>query len=142
MRGRFSAALGCVLLAFDAFADGLDSFAHSVGAGDAHQMAIAGVFGHTVDRLKDPRSMQIVQASTKKNAASMVGCLEYRSKNSYGAYVPGFSVWKLEVTKQGKMNVVFKADNAASWNALCTGKGHRDGTDLMRQAFDKMREKL
>ena len=86
--------------------------------------------------------MQIVRASTKKTEAYLVGCLEYRSKNSFAAYVPGFSVWKLDVDKKGNPRLTFKAEEAAFWNSMCTGKGFRDGTDLMKQAFEKMKNKL
>jgi len=133
---------GYALTPVAAVADGFDEFAKSLGAGDAHQMAISGVFGHTADRLKDPRSMQIVQAATKKTQAYLVGCLEYRSKNSFAAYVPGYSVWKLGVTKQGKPQLTFKTDDAAFWNAMCVGNGFRDGTELMRAVFEKMKNKL
>ena len=128
-------------LAGSARADGIDDLARSLDAGSAEQMAAVGVFGRTVDRLKDPRSIQLISVFVKHGQNVLTGCMQYRSKNSFGGYTPGFSVWHLTAGKS-RPALSFTTDDASKWNSRCVGKGFTDKTELINAALNKMREKL
>lgn len=125
-----------------ASADALDQLVASMGTGSADNMALAGVMGKTLDALKDPRSMQIIDAYTKREGATATGCLAYRAKNSFGGYgQPGHAVWQLKAGGK-KPTLLFNGDSAAQWNRHCSGKGFKDQKALAQQVLDHQRGSL
>lgn len=138
---RTSLAIGVAALTFNVHADDLDAFAKSLDVGTVSDMALSGVFGKTVDQLKDPRSLQIVEAFTIREPNSATGCMEYRSKNGFGGFVGGNAAWNLKIVNS-KPVLNFTPNSIPNWNKLCTAKKNTNVTKKANMALEILRNKL
>lgn len=98
-------------------------------------MAI-GVFGKTMDTLRDPKSLEIIGVYTYSNVKESVGCMEYRARNGFGGMNLGHSVWRLD-----KKFIIRFETNGSMWNKYCAGKDdYTDATEIVKKALKKINE--
>lgn len=135
---RLVAMTGLVLAAGTVLGDGIDSLAKALDPKlTAEAMAVTGVVSKTLDRLRDPQSIQVKSVGIGRGADIALGCMEYRAKNGFGGYVEGYSVWRLSAAK-GKPSLLFAMDKAADWNKYCVKASLKDFTSLGRVAAEKL----
>ena len=123
-------------------ADSVDEFARALDPKmSVETMVISGVLGKTVDSLRDPRSIEVKSVGYGRSTDVALGCMEYRSKNGYGGFVDGYSVWRLSVTKQ-RPSLLFTMDKPGDWNKHCVKAQLADRTALARRVIEKTRSGL
>lgn len=116
---------------------------------DPESVALSGVYGKTMETLRDPGSFQLISVGTMKDNNKLVACLDFRAKNGFGGLNHGQSVWvftgdqnklidlaeERQVSSADVKQIVkssqFGVDKPALWNKWCSGQKMNDKTLLL-----------